>query len=261
MHGYWIALGWLLASIGIFGLWLARKRKRVDALTYAALMPAIAAAMFVLAVGQGWQKYQSQKAQTQIRNELNDIGSEEQRVKGRLQTLNERVRANKAASEAISQPGNLTPTTDPDVVRSRAEHVAAFQKEVSALQEERKDIFRASQALKERASTLQSELNDARRARAFRDLLTFVCAMAIATLLLTLRAGANRAQRRQIAERNASLRAQGIDPAVPSERVKQLADAGKKIEAIKVYRQETGTWLREAKDAVESYLDGKRRDV
>ena len=259
MHGYWIALGWLLASIAIFGLWLARKRNRDDSLTYAAVMPAIAAAMLVLAVGQGWQKYQSQKAQTQIRNKLNDIGSEEQRVKGRLQTLHERVRANKGALEAISQPKN--PTTDPDTVRSRAEHVAALQKEASALQEERKAIARNSQVLKERSGALQSELNEARHARASRDLLTFVCAIAIATLFLTLGAGASRAQRWQIAERNASLRAQGIDPAVLSERVKQLADAGKKIEAIKLYRQETGMWLREAKDAVESYLDGKRRSV
>ncbi len=261
MSGYWIVLGWLLASIGFFVLWLARRQKRIDALTYAVLSPALAAAILVLALGQGWQRHQSHAAQTQIRNELNDIGSEEQRVKGRLQTLHERIRANNAALEAISQPGNLTPTTDADAVRSRAEHVAAFQKEASALQEERKGISRDSQALEKRTGALQSELNDARHARASRDLVTFVCAIAIATLFLMLGAGASRAQRRQIAERSASLRAQGIDPTIPSERVKQLADAGKKIEAIKIYRQETGAWLREAKDTVEAYLEGKRRGV
>jgi hypothetical protein len=261
MSGYWIAFGWLLASMGFFGLWISRRQKRVDAITYAVVLPGLAVAMLVLAVGQGWQKYQSHTADTQIRNELNDIGSEEERVKGRLQTLQERIRVNKAASEAISQPGNLTPTTDPDAIRSRAEHVAAFQKEASALQEERKAILRDSQALKERALATQSELNDARRASAFRDLLTFVCALAIATLAVVRRVFISRTQRKRIAECNASLRAQGIDPTVPSERVRQLAHAGKKIEAIKVYCEETGTWPQEAKHVVESYLDGRRSDV
>jgi hypothetical protein len=57
MSGYWIAFGWLLASIGIFGFWIARRQKRVDAITYAVAFPGLAAAMLVLAVGQGWQKY------------------------------------------------------------------------------------------------------------------------------------------------------------------------------------------------------------
>jgi ribosomal protein L7/L12 len=38
-----------------------------------------------------------------------------------------------------------------------------------------------------------------------------------------------------------------------SERVKELARAGRKIEAIKVYREETGAGLKEAKDAVEAF--------
>ena len=261
MHDYWIAFGWLLAGIGIIGLGIARRQKRVNAITYAVVLAGVAAAMLVLAVGQGWQKYQSHTAQTQISNELNHIESEQARVKDHLQTLQERIRVNKAASEAISQPGNLTPTTDPDVIRSRAEHVAAFQKEASALQEENKAISRDSQALKERAVAIQSELNDARRARAFRDLLTFICALAIATLAVVGGVFISRTQRKRIAERNASLRAQGIDPTVPSKRVRQLADAGRKIEAIKVYREETGARLQEAKHVVESYLDGKKGDA
>jgi ribosomal protein L7/L12 len=61
--------------------------------------------------------------------------------------------------------------------------------------------------------------------------------------------------------------AQGIDPDRKdqplrrqplSERVKQLAgDPARKIEAVKAYREETGAGLAEAKEAVESFLDGK----
>jgi ribosomal protein L7/L12 len=46
-------------------------------------------------------------------------------------------------------------------------------------------------------------------------------------------------------------------PGLPlSDRVKELArDPAKKIEAIKVYREETGASLAEAKDAVETYIN------
>jgi hypothetical protein len=36
--------------------------------------------------------------------------------------------------------------------------------------------------------------------------------------------------------------------------VRQLADEGRKIEAIKLYREQTGAGLREAKEMVESYM-------
>jgi ribosomal protein L7/L12 len=60
---------------------------------------------------------------------------------------------------------------------------------------------------------------------------------------------------------NALLRHHGVDPTqgLPlSERVKQLAnDPSRKIEAIKVYREETGAGLAEAKEAVEAYIYSK----
>jgi ribosomal protein L7/L12 len=44
----------------------------------------------------------------------------------------------------------------------------------------------------------------------------------------------------------------------PSDRVKQLAsDSSRKIEAIKVYREETGAGLAEAKEAVEAHIRSK----
>jgi ribosomal protein L7/L12 len=45
-----------------------------------------------------------------------------------------------------------------------------------------------------------------------------------------------------------------------SERVKELArDSGRKIEAIKVYREETGASLAEAKNAVETFINSTQR--
>jgi hypothetical protein len=44
----------------------------------------------------------------------------------------------------------------------------------------------------------------------------------------------------------------------PSERVMQLAsDPARKIEAIKVYREETGAGLAEAKEAVEAFINSR----
>jgi len=43
------------------------------------------------------------------------------------------------------------------------------------------------------------------------------------------------------------------DPGL-SATVKELAEQGQKIAAIKTYREQTGAGLKEAKDAVESYL-------
>jgi ribosomal protein L7/L12 len=60
---------------------------------------------------------------------------------------------------------------------------------------------------------------------------------------------------------NALLRHHGVDPTRGqplSDRVKQLADdPARKIEAIKVYRDESGMGLADAKEAVEEYMHGK----
>lgn len=52
-----------------------------------------------------------------------------------------------------------------------------------------------------------------------------------------------------------------VDPAGPeglSEEVRRLADdPGRKIQAIKLHREQTGIGLKEAKDAVEAYMGGR----
>jgi hypothetical protein len=55
----------------------------------------------------------------------------------------------------------------------------------------------------------------------------------------------------------ANLGIQAPDPGAASglsTGVRQLADAGQKIQAIKLHREETGLGLKEANDAVEAYM-------
>jgi hypothetical protein len=86
--------------------------------------------------------------------------------------------------------------------------------------------------------------------------------LALATLLMILVVSGNTTARLRGIEQklNALLRHHGVDP-MPShlplsERVKELAaDPRRKIEAIKVYREETGVGLAEAKDAVEAFIN------
>ena len=88
-------------------------------------------------------------------------------------------------------------------------------------------------------------------------------AIAIGILLVVLVSyGSTTARLRGIERKlNALLRHHGVDPTqgLPlSDRVKQLAaDPGRKIEAIKVYCEETGAGLAEAKEAIESFTNSK----
>ncbi len=88
-------------------------------------------------------------------------------------------------------------------------------------------------------------------------------AIVIAILLVVLVSYGNTTARIRGIERklNALLRHHGVDPTqgIPlSDRVKQLAaDPGRKIEAIKVFCEETGAGLAEAKEAVESFTNRK----
>jgi ribosomal protein L7/L12 len=88
-------------------------------------------------------------------------------------------------------------------------------------------------------------------------------AIGVSILLVTVTSHINTTARIRRVERklNALLKHYGIDPTLRpplSERVQQLAaDPARKIEAIKVYREETGAGLAEAKEAVEAFIDSQ----
>jgi uncharacterized protein YoxC len=95
------------------------------------------------------------------------------------------------------------------------------------------------------------------------SMLLALLALAIGILVVTLICYANTSSRIRGLEQklNALLRHLRVDPTHGfslSERVKELAaDPRRKIEAIKVYREETGAGLAEAKEAVESFNNNK----
>ena len=87
-------------------------------------------------------------------------------------------------------------------------------------------------------------------------LLIAVCVLILLSILQQLRSPPSLERRAGRVEQkvDAILKHLGIEwKDQVSERVKELARAGKKIEAIKMYREETGAGLKEAKDAVEAF--------
>jgi hypothetical protein len=85
-----------------------------------------------------------------------------------------------------------------------------------------------------------------------------VCSLSLSTVLVSLMISFK--TDRLEGKLNAILKHLGIVfPPAPSERVKDMAkDPAQKIAAIKLYRDETGLGLKEAKDAVETWLATQR---
>jgi hypothetical protein len=86
-------------------------------------------------------------------------------------------------------------------------------------------------------------------------LLIAVCVLILLSILQQLRSPSLRGRADRVEQKvDAILKHLGIEwKDQVSERVKELVRTGKKIEAIKMYREETGAGLKEAKDAVEAF--------
>jgi hypothetical protein len=83
-----------------------------------------------------------------------------------------------------------------------------------------RSVSQDSQALKEWASAVRSELNELRVARSSRDFWVFICGLVIATPVVVGAIFISHTQSKRLSE----IRALAIDPMMPSERIKQLAD-------------------------------------
>ena len=72
--------------------------------------------------------FSSSASNASARYELQTLDSDRERIKGRLRALQDRIKSNNAARDEISQPGNLTPTTDPDTLKVRADVLRRFRR-------------------------------------------------------------------------------------------------------------------------------------
>jgi ribosomal protein L7/L12 len=92
-------------------------------------------------------------------------------------------------------------------------------------------------------------------------LLTVLAALAVVVVVRSSHANMTAHLRRVEQKLNALLRHHGVEPTqgpALSDRVKELAaDPARKIAAIKAYREETGAGLAEAKEAIESFTNGR----
>ena len=72
--------------------------------------------------------FSSSASNASARYELQTLHSGRERIKGRLRALQDRIKSNNAARDEMSQPGNLTPTTDPDTLKVRADVLRRFRR-------------------------------------------------------------------------------------------------------------------------------------
>jgi ribosomal protein L7/L12 len=84
-----------------------------------------------------------------------------------------------------------------------------------------------------------------------------IAALALLSVLRASTANLERKIDRLAGKLDALMRANGVDPDPPlklSDRVRNAARGGRKIEAIKFLREETGLSLRDAKDAIDKFM-------
>jgi ribosomal protein L7/L12 len=248
MSGYWLPIVSSLMSIGIIGAVIALKYDRITPETHRYLSIVCATALVVLGISSTWTSLDS-------RQTFERIESKREALRVRTAGLKSRVDANKATLQ--QQRAALQETTrrllagegqEASTAMSEQDYLSALQKDASALAAE-------AQALSTEIAAVHTELEALKRGRETTEFWQAIVVVALMLPIVSLSVHRNAVRKRSVTERSAALRPQSIDPMLPSNVVKELARSGRKIQAIRVYRGETGARLAEAKRAVEAYLD------
>lgn len=212
---------------------IALKYNRVTAETHGIVSLVCSAVFFAYGISSIWASFENSRAHDHFHTQLESI---------RVRTADMKKRAD-ANAAALHRAGEGQQAASP----AERQHVLDLVKEASALEAE-------GRALRHEIDDISNELGEAMRAketRAFWRTLVMIVALLPLVPLFKRR---HAARQRAIEERNAGLVAQGIDPKLPSDLVRELVRSGRKVRAINAYLRETGASLVEAKQAVESCL-------
>ncbi len=235
MAHYLLLVVGLGATFAMLGTTLALKYNRIEADTHRVITLLCAAALIATSISSLLASFDNSRARERFDTQLESI-----RV--HIADMKRRTDANAAAMRHAGEG----PQADSPAERRR---VLDLVKEATALEAE-------GRRLRSEIDNIRNELDEALQAKERR---AFWRALILAVALLPLAALMYRrhgARQRAIEERNAALIAQGIDPKEPSDRVKELVRSGRRARAIKLYLQETGVGLADAKQAVEKLCQG-----
>jgi hypothetical protein len=237
MLGYIVAAMLAVMSIGMMVMSIAVALRSGKAQSIRPPMLVWAVAIMGYGAIGAWSTHLTREMRADIRRQSVSI-------QVRAAALQQRINANAAdmgaALKVSSEP------RDPNQAKQWQERVRNIAKEASSFVDE-------SKALQHEAEALGSASSAASKSRDWYELLQIML-LAGAALIIAMMAVTDLViRKRRIAERNSNLRRQGIDPMVPSDQVRNLAKAGRKIQAIAAYRKETGAALVQAKEAIEKY--------
>ncbi len=230
MAHYLLLIVGLGATFAMLGTTLALKYNRIEADTHRVITLLCAAALIATSISSLLASFDNRRAGERFDTQLAS-------VRVHIADMRRRTDANAAAMRRAGEGPQAGS--------------AAERRRVLDLVNEATDLEAEGRRLRSKIDDIRNELDEALQAnetRAFWRALILVVALLPLVALLQRRHGA---RQRAIEERNAALIAQGIDPKEPSDRVKELVRSGRKARAIKLYLQETGVGLADARQAVE----------
>ena len=219
--------------VATIGATIALKYSRINADTHRIIVLLSAAVFIGHSISSIWASFENSGAHERFQTQLEGI---------RVRTADMKRRADANAAALLRAGENQQPLNP-----AERQHVLELVKEASALEAE-------GRAIRHDIDDIRSELEEARQAKETRAFWrTLILAVALLTLVPLIQQR-HAARRRSIEDRRTALVAEGIDPKMPSNRVRELARSGRKVRAINVYLRETGASLADAKQAVENCL-------
>jgi hypothetical protein len=239
-----MSLGMLLCLIGLFGFSASKALRRPG--WNQPMLTGLAVAAVIIAASQVWTTVSPSDATRRNDSEL-------QVNKDAVAVLDKRIQAAKSAADVLAVDGRDPANAGSDSAAAKLwqARAQALKTEVDAIGEVHKSLVAA------RAKIYAERDAAAADGGVSKALLIVLAALGLGAVTLASLAFNGRAARQAIAARTAKFRSEARDPLALDDDVKALADAGRKIQAIVLYRAQTGAWLQDAKRAIESYSRGR----
>ena len=183
MFGFWLPIGLLTASIGLFAIAFAKKRNHVTAETYRLTAVIWSVAVVTLSLGFGWSSYQMEQALSRFEH-----------MKTRADLLQKHIKAADAQQQLMRFADPL-----------QEEDPVALQNYREVLRHKALSICDERKALMQEVASARSQFDEVNQARMHRELILVLCVLVLASIFILGAVYRDDIRRRRVEERAASL--------------------------------------------------------